>query len=64
LGIGAGAGAVIGFAGGTSRNDAFFGPNFERGPVTAVGAVIGGLIGTPIGYFTDFTAGSPIYKAN
>jgi hypothetical protein len=64
LGIGAGAGAIVGFAAGTGGNNTFFGPNFLRGAVTAVGAVIGSVIGTPIGYFTDFTAGSPIYKAN
>jgi len=64
LGIGAGAGAIVGFATGSSPNDGFFGPNFLRGAVTAAGALIGGAIGTPVGYFTDFTAGSPIYKAN
>jgi hypothetical protein len=64
LGIGAGTGALIGFAAGTrGGNDTFFGPNFLRGAVTAVGAAFGGVVGTPIGYFTDFTAGSPIYKA-
>jgi hypothetical protein len=64
LGIGAGGGAIVGFAAGTNSKDTFFGPNAFRGAVTAVFAVIGGAVGTPIGYFTDFTAGSPIYKAD
>ncbi len=64
LGIGAGTGAIIGFAAGTDSKDTFFGPNAFRGAITGIGAVIGGVIGAPIGYFTDFTAGSPIYKAN
>jgi hypothetical protein len=63
LGVGAGTGAIIGFAAGTDNSNGFFGPNFLRGAVTAAGAVAGGVIGTPIGYFTDFTAGSAIYKA-
>jgi hypothetical protein len=64
LGIGAGTGAIVGFAGASSGgSNSFFGTNFLRGAATGVGAVIGGAIGTPIGYFTDFTAGSTIYKA-
>jgi hypothetical protein len=64
LGIGAGAGAIIGFAEGTHNQDGFFGPNFLRGALTAVGGALGAVVGTPIGYFSDFTAGSAVYKTN
>ncbi len=62
LGIGAGTGTIIGFAVGTRKND-FFGDNSFRGGITGVFAAVGGVAGTPIGYLTDFTAGSAIYKA-
>ena len=62
LGIGAGTGAIIGFATGT-RKDNFFGDNAFRGGVTGVFAAIGGVAGAPVGYLTDFTAGSTIYRA-
>ena len=62
LGIGAGTGAIIGFAVGT-RKDNFFGNNAFRGGISGVFAAIGGVAGAPIGYLTDFTAGSTIYKA-
>ena len=62
LGIGAGTGAIIGFAVGTKQND-FFGNNAFRGGITGVFAAIGGVAGTSVGYLTDFTAGSAIYKA-
>jgi len=61
-GVGGGTGAIIGFAVGTRGNDnSFFGKNFLRGAVTAVGAVAGGVIGAPIGYLTDLNR-STIYK--
>jgi hypothetical protein len=63
LGIGAGTGTIIGFAGTAGDKDKIAG-NAARAAVTAIGAVLGGVIGTTVGYFTDFTAGSPIYKAN
>ncbi len=62
LGIGAGAGALIGFAIGTKK-DTFFGNNSFRGGITGVFAAVGGVAGTPVGYLTDFTAGSTIYRA-
>jgi hypothetical protein len=62
LGIGAGTGAVIGFAVGSKSGNGFFGPNFLRGAVTAVFGVVGGVIGAPVGYVTDFTR-STVYTA-
>ena len=62
LGIGAGTGAIIGFATGTRKDD-FFGDNAFRGGITGVFAGIGGVAGAPVGYLTDFTAGSTIYRA-
>ena len=62
LGIGAGTGTIIGFAIGT-RRDNFFGNNAFRGGITGVLAAVSGVAGAPIGYLTDFTAGSAIYKA-
>ncbi len=62
LGIGAGTGAILGFAVGT-RKDSFFGDNAFRGGIAGVFAAIGGVAGTPVGYLTDFTAGSAIYRA-
>jgi hypothetical protein len=62
FGIGAGTGAVIGFAGATNSGNGFFGANFMRGAVTAVFGVVGGVIGAPVGYATDFSR-STVYKA-
>ena len=62
-GIGAGTGAIIGFAAGTSK-DSFWGDNAFRGAISAIFAVSGAVIGAPIGALTDFTAGSTIYKSN
>ena len=63
LGIGAGTGAVIGFAAGTSK-DSFWGDNAFRGAISAIFATMGAVVGIPVGYFSDFTAGSAIYKSN
>ena len=63
LGIGAGVGAITGFAIGTNGGDSFFGKNAFRGGITAAFAGIGAVGGVPVGYFSDFTAGSAIYKA-
>ena len=62
LGIGAGTGAIIGFAVGTKKDD-FFGNNAFRGGISGVFAAIGGVAGAPVGYVTDFAAGSAIYLA-
>ncbi len=63
--IGAGVGgAALGaaaFASTTNSSDDFFGPNFLRGPATAVGALGGALIGGSVGALTDFSK-STIYK--
>lgn len=61
-GIGAGTLATIGFAATTGHGNGFFGPNFERGPATGVGALAGGVIGAGIGALTDFSK-TTIYKA-
>ena len=62
-GVGGGSLAIAGFAATTGGgNDSFFGPNFLRGPATAVGAVAGGLIGAGIGALTDFSK-STVYSA-
>jgi hypothetical protein len=52
---------VAGFVSTTSSSDGFFGPNFLRGPTTAVGALGGALIGGSIGALTDFSK-STVYK--
>jgi len=61
-GIGAGTGAIIGFAATTNSGNWLFGPNFLRGPATAGMAIGVGGIGAIIGAATDF-ASSTIYKA-
>ncbi|MDP9051662.1 MAG: hypothetical protein M3O31_13230 [Acidobacteriota bacterium] len=61
-GVGAAGLAIAGFAATTNSNSGWFGPNFLRGPVTAVGAMAGGAIGAGIGAATDFSR-STIYKA-
>ncbi len=60
--IGGGVGTGIGFAAGTSGKDTFFGPNFLRGAMTAIGAVFGGVVGGTTGALTDFSR-STVYKA-
>ena len=61
--VGGGTLAVIGFASATNNTpNSFFGPNFLRGPVTAVFGLGGGLIGAITGGLTDFTR-STVYKA-
>ena len=62
-GIGAGTGAIFGFAVGTDHSHGFFGDNAFRGAITLFFGTIGAVVGTPIGALTDFTAGSAIYKA-
>jgi len=61
-GVGALGLGIAGFVSTTNSNDSFFGPNFLRGPATAVGAIGGGLIGGGIGALTDFSK-STIYRA-
>jgi len=67
-GIGIGAGAIVGFASGRScsaaEQNSFLGcfMVFSRGDLALVGGAVGGVIGTPIGYFTDF-AKSTVYTA-
>jgi hypothetical protein len=60
-GIGGGAGALIGFGVGTS-GPSWFGNNAFRGPVTAVFAALGGVVGAGVGAATDF-AYSTVYRA-
>lgn len=61
--IGGGVGTGIGFAAGTNGSkDTFFGPNFLRGAITAIGAVFGGVVGGTTGALTDFSR-STVYKA-
>jgi hypothetical protein len=43
--IGGGVGSGISFAAGTNGKDTFFGPNFPRGAMTAIGAHFGGVVG-------------------
>jgi uncharacterized protein YcfJ len=66
-GIGAGAGAIVGAAitgCSAAQKDSYFGcfitPTRPQG--AAIGAVLFGVIGAPIGYFSDF-AKSTVYKA-
>ena len=61
-GVGGGALAIAGFAVTTNSSNGLFGSNFERGPITAVGALAGGVIGGGIGALTDFSR-STVYKA-
>jgi hypothetical protein len=61
MGIGAGAGAITGFAIGTNSGG-FFGPNAFRGTVAGVCAGIGGLVGAGVGAATDLMR-STIYTA-
>jgi len=65
--IGAGAGFGIGFLSGfaaatSGSNDSFFGKNAFRGAIATIFGAIGTLIGTPIGYFSDWSR-SVIYTA-
>jgi hypothetical protein len=60
--IGGGVRSGIGFAAGTGGKDHFFGPNFLRGAMIAIGAVFGGLVGGATGALTDFSH-STVYKA-
>ena len=67
MGIGAGAGAIVGAAtsgcSSAQQNSGwgcFLTPTRPQG--AAIGAVLFGVIGAPIGYFTDF-AHSTVYKA-
>jgi hypothetical protein len=59
--IGGGTGALIGFGIGTS-GPGWFGNNAFRGPVTAVFAAMGGVVGAATGAISDFTR-STVYKA-
>jgi hypothetical protein len=66
-GIGAGVGAILGAAVGSScttqQRQSFLGclNILSRGDLAVGGAVTFGVIGTPIGYFTDFTR-STVYR--
>jgi hypothetical protein len=66
--IGAGVGSIIGAASGSScsaaEKNSFFGcfMILSRGDLAAIGGVVFGVIGTPVGYFTDFTR-STVYTA-
>jgi hypothetical protein len=61
MGIGGGAGAITGFAIGTSPGG-FFGPNAFRGAVAGICAGIGAVAGAGVGAATDLMR-STIYKA-
>ena len=61
-GIGGGTGDILGFEAGSSGSGGMFGPNAFRGAITAVFGALGGAIGAPTGYFTDF-ARSTVYRA-
>ncbi len=60
-GAGAGTLAITAFAVTTSPSNWLFGPNFLRGPATAVGALAGFAIAAPIGAATNL-AGSTVYR--
>ena len=60
--IGGSVGTGIGFAAGTTGKDTFFGPNFLRGAMTAIGADFGGVVGGATGALTDFSH-STMYNA-
>ncbi|MDP9038073.1 MAG: hypothetical protein M3O02_02215 [Acidobacteriota bacterium] len=65
--IGVGAGAIIGAAVGSScsaqQKNSFLGcfTIVSRGELALIGAVVYGVIGAPVGYFTDFTR-TRVYK--
>jgi hypothetical protein len=67
-GIGIGALAIAGAASGSSctaaQKNSFLGcfNLFSRGDLALAGGAVGGVIGSPIGYFTDF-AKSTVYQA-
>jgi hypothetical protein len=65
-GVGAGIGAIVGAAAtscSTAQKNSFFECGFVTRPEgVAVGAVLFGVVGAPIGYFTDFSK-STVYKA-
>ena len=62
IGAGIGAGAAAGIGAGLNNSDKNSWIHFSNGQVAGVFAIAGGVIGAPIGFFTDF-AKSTIYRA-
>lgn len=66
--IGVGVGAIVGAASGSScttqQRNSFLGcfAIITRGDTALIGATVFGLVGVPVGYFTDFTR-STVYKS-
>ena len=63
MAVGAGIGAIIGVASGprSCTPNTFCLQVLNRADTAALGAAFGGVVGVPVGYFTDFTR-STVYK--